>query len=151
LGAAGAGLAVLEPEAQGLARAVEELERTRAAADAEAALAAVPVPVAPEQAPDEEACEAARTAAAADASRASELAGALQATVTERDRARQAHGRAAQLSGEEDCPLCGQALGAAFEQVQCHRSQELATAEARVTALTEEHGRLEAQAAASAA
>ena len=151
LRAAGDELAALEPEAQGLAQAVEQLERTRAGAEAEAALAAVPVPVAPEQAPDEEACEAARTVAATDTSRASELAGALRAAASDRDRARQAHERAAQLSGEEDCPLCGQALGAAFEQVQSHRSQELAAAEARVTALTDEHGRIEAQATASAA
>ncbi len=35
--------------------------------------------------------------------------------------ARDAASRAESLSGEADCPLCGQALGASFAQVQTHR------------------------------
>ena len=33
------------------------------------------------------------------------------------------------LTGEADCPLCGQALGDAFEAVQAHRAEELVVAE----------------------
>ncbi|MGH9280017.1 MAG: hypothetical protein ACRD12_18210, partial [Acidimicrobiales bacterium] len=49
--------------------------------------------------------------------------------------------RSSTLSGEGDCPLCGQALGQAFEQVQRHRAGDLAEVEARVQRLTAERAR----------
>ena len=138
LAGAGPELAALEPDVEGLEKVEEQLRLAGAVADAEAALAAVPVPAAPHEAPDEDGCESARTRAAADAAKVSEVSGALRAATDEAERARQAHERAAQLSGEGDCPLCGQALGDAFEQVQAHRRVELAAAGRRVQELTEE-------------
>jgi exonuclease SbcC len=43
--------------------------------------------------------------------------------------------RSDSLSGEADCPMCGQALGDAFEQVQAHRAAEVADAEKRLADL----------------
>jgi exonuclease SbcC len=146
---AGAELARLEPAVQGLTEAEERLERTRAVSDAEAALARVPAPVPPGDAPDEEGCEESRAAAAADAAAVSEVAGALGAALEDQERARRAHERAARLSGEAECPLCGQALGDAFEQVQSHRDQELAAAGRRVAELTQEQARRQNVAGAS--
>jgi exonuclease SbcC len=49
--------------------------------------------------------------------------------------------RSVRLSGEEDCPVCGQALGDAFARVQSHREAELEAAQVRLevseTALAE--------------
>jgi len=45
--------------------------------------------------------------------------------------------RSALLTGEEDCPLCGQALGDAFARVQSHREAELEAAQARLKASDE--------------
>jgi len=45
--------------------------------------------------------------------------------------------RSALLSGEEDCPLCGQALGDAFAKVRSHREAELAAAQVRLAASDE--------------
>jgi len=55
-----------------------------------------------------------------------------QSDGAELDRAKQALAKSASLSGAEDCPLCGQALGDAFAQVQAHREAELVAAEARL-------------------
>ncbi|MDQ4069790.1 MAG: hypothetical protein M3203_10035, partial [Actinomycetota bacterium] len=43
------------------------------------------------------------------------------------------------LTGEGDCPLCGQALGDAFEAVQAHRAADLAEVEARLNELELDH------------
>ncbi len=45
--------------------------------------------------------------------------------------------RSARLTGGEDCPLCGQALGDAFARVQSHREAELEAAQARLKASDE--------------
>ncbi len=45
--------------------------------------------------------------------------------------------KSALLTGEEDCPLCGQALGDAFARVQSHREAELEAAQARLKASDE--------------
>ncbi len=54
--------------------------------------------------------------------------------------ARLAAERSATLDGEADCPVCGQALGDAFEQVRAHRAAEVAAAQER-------HAQLSGQAA----
>ena len=83
------------------------------------------------------------------AGEAAKLDGERQGAAAELTRARQALERSAELSGEADCPLCGQALGAGFEQVRAHRAQDVADTEARVALLD---GRLvEAQGAAKQA
>jgi exonuclease SbcC len=66
------------------------------------------------------------------------LAGRLQAGADNLEQARVAAARSSTLDGEADCPVCGQALGDAFEQVRAHRLAELQTAEER-------HGHLSAQ------
>lgn len=75
-------------------------------------------------------------AAGAAASAREQLAAAealAKAAQGDLQRASQAASKSASLSGEADCPVCGQALGGAFERVQQHRAQELADAEERVT------------------
>jgi len=52
-----------------------------------------------------------------------------EAAVGELERARLAHERSSGLSADEECPLCGQALGAAFGEVQAHRAEELKAAQ----------------------
>ena len=124
-------LKLLAPEAEGWQAAEARLRLVEGVASAQAALDAVPVPVTPEK-PDEAGCDAAR--AAADAAKEA-LAGAnatLAAARVERDRAATAVERSSVLTGEGDCPLCGQALGDAFEAVQAHRAAELAEIEARL-------------------
>ena len=65
------------------------------------------------------------------------------------ERARQALARSASLSGEADCPVCGQALGDAFEKVQAHRAEELAAAEGHLRELRRAQRNLEVTARAA--
>ena len=134
---AGTELAELRPQAEGLAAAEARLRLLEALAAAETRLAAAPV-VAPPAEPDEDGCRAARTAADDAAAVLAEVRGRRQAAEAELARTREAVERSAGLSGEADCPLCGQALGDAFEQVQAHRAGEVAAAEARLAALDAE-------------
>ena len=127
-------LTTLVPEAAGWPEAEARLRLVEAVVSAQAALDAVPLPVTPEK-PDEEACDAAR----AEADRAKVASAAVNATLVaakvERDRAAAAVQKSSTLTGEGDCPLCGQALGDAFEAVQAHRAAELAEIEARLNEL----------------
>src|SRR5205823_5527271 len=109
--------------------AVQVVDRARAA------LAEVPSVDVPTR-PDEDACEAARAGAEQIARELAEVDGRVKAAGEELRRARELVERADALSGEGDCPLCGQALGDAFEQVQHHRADELARAEASVKDFT---------------
>jgi exonuclease SbcC len=118
------------------------------------ALAALPEVEPPDQ-PDEEAAEHARVAAESAATETAGLDGQLAGARSVAEAARASVGRAGELSGEADCPLCGQALGAAFEQVQAHRAAELSAAEAELARLTTERkaaaGRAKATSAVAAA
>jgi exonuclease SbcC len=105
-----------------------ELECLVPAAAAAAGAERLVVP--PEPAPVDESALAAAMAAAAEA--AGELAGrrSLATAASETlERARQLAQRSDALSGGEDCPMCGQALGDAFRQVQAHRAAEVDAAE----------------------
>ncbi|MCU1461607.1 MAG: hypothetical protein JWO37_1682, partial [Acidimicrobiales bacterium] len=82
--------------------------------------------------------EAARQASEAAAGAAADLAGQLRAAKDELVRAEAAAARSATLSPDEECPVCGQSLGDAFEQVQSHRRREVEDAAARVEALATE-------------
>lgn len=62
--------------------------------------------------------------------------GQTRAATAELDRARQQAELSSSLTGEADCPLCGQALGAAFGAVQAHRATEVAEASRRLDALS---------------
>src|SRR5206468_12477011 len=79
-----------------------------------------------------------------------EVQGRVKAAADELARAREVANKADDLSGEADCPLCGQALGDACEQVQHHRAEELARAEAAVNELTAQQKALTKTAGAAA-
>jgi exonuclease SbcC len=137
LTAAAARLALLEDAEAALGRAEGQLEPLALAAQAASALSACPVPPRPPT-PDEAAMAAARAGASEGAQRLAALSGQLEAAADARRRAGLTAARSATLDGEADCPVCGQALGAAFEQVRAHRAAELGAAE-------EHHARLSAQ------
>jgi exonuclease SbcC len=138
-------LATLEPQAAGLADAEKRLRATEAVVIARRAFEAVPVVDEPAR-PDDEACDAARVSAEESASRLAQVEGELTGATAELERARQALATSADLSDEGACPLCGQELGAAFEQVQHHRATEVADAEERVATLTARRTELTADA-----
>lgn len=137
LDTAGGALAGLERAAAGLAGAEAALGPLRMLAAAATAAAAATVPPAAGE-PDPSARDAAAAAAEAARSRLAEVDGAHRAVTAELERAQQAASRSADLAGGADCPLCGQALGEAWEQVQAHREAEVAEATARLRALAAE-------------
>ncbi|HEX3539755.1 MAG TPA: SMC family ATPase [Acidimicrobiales bacterium] len=118
------------PEAAGLADVVVRLDGVAAVVRAERALAAVVVPPEPPP-PDVGAVERSQQLLDTARAGAARLAGQVAAAGAELARAREQATRSAELSGEADCPLCGQALGDAFEQVRAHRAAEVEEAERR--------------------
>ena len=138
LATASSRLAELEPLVDGLAEKERRLAALRDVDSAERAVAALPVLEQPPE-PDETALDAARAAAETASEHAADLAGALRAARAEQVRAEEAASRSASLSADEDCPMCGQSLGDAFEQVQAHRRDEVASAATRVQQLETEH------------
>ncbi|MGH9131235.1 MAG: AAA family ATPase [Acidimicrobiales bacterium] len=70
--------------------------------------------------------------------RLAELEGRRSAAADGLERAASGLARSGELSGEADCPLCGQALGGAFEAVQAHRREEFEAAEATLAALLDQ-------------
>jgi exonuclease SbcC len=129
-----AALAGLEAELSTLRPRVEGIDALEALLAAEVALAAVPAAVEP-AAPEPAVAEEARARAEAAAAAAAELSGSLKGAQAELARAEAAASRSAELSPDEDCPVCGQSLGEAFEQVVEHRSREVAEAQQRITDL----------------
>ncbi len=127
-------LKILLPEAEGWKAAEARLRLVEAAVAAQAALDRVPLPVTP-PAPDEASYEAARADAEAAKVALATVNATIHAAEVERDRAAEAVTRSAVLTGEGDCPLCGQALGDAFEAVQAHRKAELSGVQARLNDL----------------
>jgi exonuclease SbcC len=138
----------LAADADGWQAAEARLRVVEAVVSAQAALDAVPVP-GPLTVPDEAPSEAARAEAEAAKVAIASVTATLEAAKVERDRAREAVGRSATLTGEGDCPLCGQALGDAFAAVQAHRAADLAEVEGRLHEL--ELDRRQAAMAADAA
>ncbi len=145
LSAAASQVAELAPEATG----IDELEATvplvAAVVEAERILEALPAVEAPAE-PDEAALDALRVGAEEAASELAEVEGRLAGARGAFERAEHAVHKSSELSGEADCPVCGQALGDAFEQVQEHRAAELTEARSEVTALEERRDRLVAAA-----
>jgi len=127
-------LKVLVPEAEGWQAAEARLRLVEGVVAAQAALDAVPVPVIP-PVPDEVGCETARVGAETAKVALATVNATLEAARVERERAAQAVQRSSVLTGEGDCPLCGQALGDAFEAVQAHRAADLAEIETRLNEL----------------
>ena len=127
-------LSALEADAAGLEAAQQRLPLVTAVASAVAARERLVVPDEPPE-PDEESLLEAREAAGS-AREAVAAIDALTTAAAERlEVAREAVDRSASLSGEADCPVCGQALGDALEAVQAHRSQEMADAKGRLSEL----------------
>ncbi len=129
-------LAVLETQGA----ALQELEAALPLVDAvlvaatELGSAAGAVPAPPAR-PDEEAVGQAARQAEVARQAVAELEGRIGSARAARQRAEEAVAKAAGLSGEASCPLCGQALGAAFEEVRAHRAAELDEAEAELGSL----------------
>jgi DNA repair protein SbcC/Rad50 len=148
LDAAAGQVAALAPAAEGLAGAEGRLRLVDAVASAAATLASVTVPAEPPEV-DEVELEAARLASEVAGAAVAGIEGELRAAGQQLATAKDHAARSAQLSGEADCPLCGQALGAAFEQVQAHRAAEVEEAAQRLAQL--EAGRTALLAEATAA
>ncbi|MBV8235162.1 MAG: AAA family ATPase, partial [Acidimicrobiia bacterium] len=149
LGDAAEALVKLEPDATGLAEVERRLAAVQAVERAQLSLAELPAADEPAR-PDEEACDAARSEAERLGRDLAEVEGRLKASKDELDRANRMLQRAEALSGEADCPLCGQALGDAFEQVQHHRAEELARVQAAADEFATAHKALSKTAAAAA-
>jgi exonuclease SbcC len=139
---ADARLAELRTQAEG----IDALEALAAAQATVEALPSLEAPVEPDPTPATHAKEAADAAAAA----AAELGGALRGAEQELARAEASAARSAELSPEEDCPVCGQSLGDAFEQVVAHRTAEVEAARARITELRTQHTAASAEAKTTA-
>ncbi|HEX6394053.1 MAG TPA: SMC family ATPase [Acidimicrobiales bacterium] len=137
LEAAAGDLVRLEAESSGLEESETELDAMREAAAAAERLAKAPLPT--EVPPvDEAAIEAARAEAGEARDASARLTALVDAAVADADGANELFRRSESLSGEADCPVCGQALGTAFEKVQAHRAEELQQAEQRKAELTEQ-------------
>ncbi len=122
-------LTALQGESSGLQQDEVRLEATVGAAAAAAIAAAVEVP--PRPAPvDEEALQRVELSASSLREEAAAAVALLRAAEAEVTRAGQALERSVSLSGEGECPTCGQSLGDAFETVQEHRRSDLRQAEA---------------------
>ncbi len=143
LEASSGGLEDLEGAAHGLDEAERRLPLLAAAAAAAAGAKRVVLPKEPAPA-DEEGVEQARRVTGDAREGLAGLSALVAATDSEVTRAREAATRSASLSGEADCPVCGQALGASFETVQAHRAQEVADAELRAQDLRSRHAVAEA-------
>jgi exonuclease SbcC len=128
--AAAASLVGLEQAAAGLERAEDQLEPLVLAARTATTLAALPALAEPPEV-DDAAVATGRAEASEAGQRLAGLTGLVQAAVGSLEQARQAAERSATLDGDADCPVCGQALGAAFEQVRAHRAAELDAATQR--------------------
>ncbi len=124
-------LTALEQASAGLDTDERRLEMVVAAAAAARTVAAVAVPERPE-AVDEAGLERAESQAGTLREEAAAAVALLRAADADLQRARQALERSSALSGEGECPTCGQALGGAFETVQAHRRAEVAEAEGRL-------------------
>ncbi|MHB1534502.1 MAG: hypothetical protein ACYC1D_07815, partial [Acidimicrobiales bacterium] len=127
-------LARIEPAVERSGHAEEQLDLLRILARATAATEAIEVPPEP-PAPDDKAHAAAAAAATAARDELVTVQGLAQAAASELERARAQAKRSASLTAGADCPLCGQALGAAFSQVQAHRASEVIACEERVAEL----------------
>jgi exonuclease SbcC len=126
-------LSDLEPAAAGLADLDAEVPLLQAAASAASALERLPVADEP-PVPDTGALEAARARAASLREQLAAEEALVRAASDEVKRAKEVAARSSSLSGEADCPICGQSLGSAFEKVQAHRAGELRDAETRLAA-----------------
>jgi exonuclease SbcC len=130
---AGDELVELRKTADGLDALELRLRNLEVLDAAKAALAALPSTEAP-PAPDDDALAATRERLAATTAAAGGAEGAVRAATAELQRAEEAAARSADLSADEDCPVCGQSLGHALGQVRAHRTAEVKAAKERLAA-----------------
>ena len=123
----------LQAETARLPALERRLVLVQAVAEAADELAGAPSAPAPPP-PDDDALAAAEHAAMAARSDLGSAQAWRGSAAAELDRAEEALAKSSSLSKDEDCPLCGQALGAAFAQVQGHRAAEAGAARERLTA-----------------
>jgi DNA repair protein SbcC/Rad50 len=145
---AAARLTELAPVAEGWRDAEARLRLVEAVVAAQTVAEAAIVADPPDR-PDDDAVEQARTAAEEARAELAAVEGRLHGARAELERARQTMARADELDDQADCPLCGQALGEAFSQVQAHRAIEHTAAERRASELETERSRLAAEAGAA--
>jgi exonuclease SbcC len=152
-------LAGLRERLPGLVAAAAGLDEAEArerlvaeAASAAQAVARLEAAV-PDEPPPPDGSRRAAAAAAAEAARGrvAALDGRLEAARAALELAAAAAERAAELSGAAHCPLCGQALGEAFREVQQRREEELAAARAAVARLEGERAEASERVRAAAA
>jgi exonuclease SbcC len=122
----------LAPVAARLPAAEQRAQLLAAVTTAAKQLSALPQAPPPPAPAEEELVAVSEAAMAARSALGSAQAGA-QAAAAELNRAKQAFSKSESLSGEEDCPLCGQTLGEAFAQVQSHRAAEQREAQDRLS------------------
>ncbi|MGQ0743677.1 MAG: AAA family ATPase [Acidimicrobiales bacterium] len=139
----------LRVQAEGWQLAEARLRRVEAVAAAQAALDRLPADPRADP-PDDLGME--RTRRQAEEARAALAAvnGRFEAATAERLRATEAARRSATLTGEGDCPMCGQELGSSFAAVQAHRAAEVAAVERRLLDLELDRNRAVSVASATA-
>jgi exonuclease SbcC len=127
LSRAEARIAELAPAAAQLAEAEERLQLLKVLSEATQALLALPeIPEPPK--PDEAGLSRAERRARAASNALGAASGRRQAAAEALEQAKESLARSEELSGEAECPLCGQPLGRAFAQVRAHRRAELDSA-----------------------
>ncbi len=131
-----ANLSELEPLAADLPVVEQRVQLVSALLGSANELASLPE-VAPPPIPDEMDLAAAEKLAMEARAELGSASARREAAAAELKVASDALTRSALLTGEEDCPLCGQALGDAFAKVQSHREAELEAAQARLKASDE--------------
>jgi DNA repair protein SbcC/Rad50 len=131
-----ANLSELEPLAADLPVVEQRVQLVSALLGSANELASLPE-VAPPPIPDEMDLAGAEKLAMEARAELGSASARREAAAAELKIASDALTRSALLTGEEDCPLCGQALGDAFARVQWHREAELEAARARLRASDE--------------
>jgi DNA repair protein SbcC/Rad50 len=124
-------LAQLAPLAARLPTVERQAQLIAAVMSAARALATFSdVPPPPE--PEEDALTASEQAAMAARTALGSAEARRQSASAELERSDDAFSKSASLSSQAECPLCGQALGDAFANVQAHRSAEVEAARGRL-------------------
>jgi exonuclease SbcC len=128
LSAAEARIFQLEPLAAKLPEAEGRTQLLKATSEAARVLAALPELPEPPPPPDDEGLSQAESAARSASEALGAASGRRQSAAEALQRAEESLRKSVELSGEAECPLCGQPLGEAFAQVQAHRQDELVAA-----------------------
>jgi DNA repair protein SbcC/Rad50 len=129
-----ANLSELEPLAADLPAVEQRVQLLSALLGNANELASLPEGVASPPVPDEAALADAEKAAMEARAELGSAGARRESAAALLKVASEALTKSSHLSGAEDCPLCGQALGDAFAKVQSHREAEVETAQVRLEA-----------------